>query len=161
MLFCTPPGFRIFERHWPDCFMLGYTVSHSSNEPLAGVCTLPVLFFIQFKFHWILLLRVQLRIRQHWFRGWLGAEQATRHYLNQCWPRTMTPHGTTTLIARLVGPTWGPPGADRTQVGPMLAPRPYLGRPLLWDHCDGSNHATGLIHKSQNAPVPFPTTPHS
>ena len=28
----------------------------------------------------------------------------------------------TSLIARLMGPTWGPSGADRTQVGPMLAP---------------------------------------
>ena len=28
----------------------------------------------------------------------------------------------TTLIARFMGPTWGLPGADRTQVGPMLAP---------------------------------------
>ena len=27
----------------------------------------------------------------------------------------------TTLIARFMGPTWGPSGADRTQVGPMLA----------------------------------------
>ena len=27
-----------------------------------------------------------------------------------------------TLIARFLGPTLGPPGADRTQVGPMLAP---------------------------------------
>ena len=26
------------------------------------------------------------------------------------------------LIARFLGPTWGPPGADRTQVGPILAP---------------------------------------
>ena len=26
------------------------------------------------------------------------------------------------LISRFVGPTWGPPGADRTQVAPMLAP---------------------------------------
>ena len=26
------------------------------------------------------------------------------------------------LIARFLGPTWGPPGADGTQVGPMLAP---------------------------------------
>ena len=26
------------------------------------------------------------------------------------------------LIARFIGPTWGPYGADRTQVGPMLAP---------------------------------------
>ena len=27
-----------------------------------------------------------------------------------------------TLIARFMGPTWGPSGADGTQVGPMLAP---------------------------------------
>ena len=27
-----------------------------------------------------------------------------------------------TLTARFMGTTWGPPGADRTQVGPMLAP---------------------------------------
>ena len=27
-----------------------------------------------------------------------------------------------TLIARFMGPTWGPSGADRIQVGPMLAP---------------------------------------
>ena len=27
-----------------------------------------------------------------------------------------------TLIARFMGPTWGPSGADRTQVGPMSAP---------------------------------------
>ena len=26
------------------------------------------------------------------------------------------------LIARFMGPTWGPSGADRTQVGPMMAP---------------------------------------
>ena len=32
------------------------------------------------------------------------------------------------LIARFMGPTWGPPGADRTEVGPMLAPWTfYLG----------------------------------
>ena len=28
----------------------------------------------------------------------------------------------TKQIAKFVGPTWGPSGADRTQVGPMLAP---------------------------------------
>ena len=28
----------------------------------------------------------------------------------------------TPLKKRYMGPTWGPPGADRTQVGPMLAP---------------------------------------
>ena len=32
------------------------------------------------------------------------------------WKRLKTP------IARFMGPTWGPSGADRTQVGPMLVP---------------------------------------
>ena len=37
-----------------------------------------------------------------------------------------------TLIARFMGPTWGPSGADRTQVGPMLAHELcYLGTYLL------------------------------
>ena len=36
-------------------------------------------------FHRKLFLRVQLTIFQHWFRWWLGAGQATSHYLNQWW----------------------------------------------------------------------------
>ena len=36
-----------------------------------------------------------------------------------------------TLIARFMGPTWGPTGADRTQVGPMLAPWTLLSGTLL------------------------------
>ena len=39
----------------------------------------------QFKFHWSLFPRAQLTIFQHWFRYWLGAVQATSHYLNQWW----------------------------------------------------------------------------
>ena len=34
------------------------------------------------KFHWNLFTGVQLTISQHWFRWWVGAEQATRQYLN-------------------------------------------------------------------------------
>ena len=37
------------------------------------------------KFLWSLFLRVQLTIIQHCFRSWLGAVQATSHYLNQWW----------------------------------------------------------------------------
>ena len=36
-------------------------------------------------FHWSLFLRFQLMIFQHGFRKWLGAYQATSHYLNQWW----------------------------------------------------------------------------
>ena len=33
---------------------------------------------------------VACRFSQCWFRLWLGAEQATSHNLNQCWPRSLT-----------------------------------------------------------------------
>ena len=39
----------------------------------------------------------------------------------------------TALIERLMGPTWGPSGADRTQVGPMLASWTLLSGCLLPD----------------------------
>ena len=39
----------------------------------------------QLKYHWCLFLMLQLTISQHWFRLWLGAGQATSHYLNQWW----------------------------------------------------------------------------
>ena len=47
-------------------------------------------FVFWFEFHWSLFLRVQLTISQHWFRKWLGADQATSHYLKQCWPSSPT-----------------------------------------------------------------------
>ena len=34
-------------------------------------------------FHWSLFLWFWLTISQHWFRQWLGADQATSHFLNQ------------------------------------------------------------------------------
>ena len=37
------------------------------------------------------------------------------------------------LIKRFMGPTWGPSGADRTQVGPMLAPWTLLSGLLCHD----------------------------
>ena len=36
-------------------------------------------------FHWSLFLRFKLTTFQHWFRKWLGADQATSHCLNQWW----------------------------------------------------------------------------
>ena len=43
------------------------------------------IYEFRLKFHWSKLLRVQLTISQHWFREWLGADQATSHCLNQWW----------------------------------------------------------------------------
>ena len=43
------------------------------------------MFEFRLKFHWSLFPRVQFTIFQPWFRWWLGAVQATSHYLNQWW----------------------------------------------------------------------------
>ena len=43
------------------------------------------MYEFRLRFHWRLFLRVQLIIFQHWLRLWLGADQATSHYLNQWW----------------------------------------------------------------------------
>ena len=40
----------------------------------------------------------------------------------QCWSQACYPRHIASLIARFTGPTWGPSGADRTEVGSMLAP---------------------------------------
>ena len=37
------------------------------------------------KLHWSLFVRIQLIIYQHWFWSWLGAYQATSHYLDRWW----------------------------------------------------------------------------
>ena len=42
------------------------------------------------RFHWSLFLRVQLTIFHHWFRLWLGADQATSHFLERWWPCLLT-----------------------------------------------------------------------
>ena len=48
------------------------------------------------------------------------------------------------LIARFTGPIWGPPGTDRTQVGPMLAPWSLLSGMLwlIWSHFAYSIYST-------------------
>ena len=43
------------------------------------------MFKFRLRFQWSLFPRVQLTIFQHWVRWWLGAGQATSHYLNQWW----------------------------------------------------------------------------
>ena len=45
------------------------------------------------------------------------------------------------LIARFMGPTWHPPGADRTQAGPMWA---------SWKLLSGSSMRTGWNYEGQN-----------
>ena len=44
----------------------------------------------RFKLHWNMFPGIQLTISQHGFRRWLGAEQATSHYLDQWSPSLLT-----------------------------------------------------------------------
>ena len=68
-------------------------LTHWGRDQMAAISqtTLSIAFswmkMLEFRlnFHWSLFLRVPLTIFQHWFRSWLGAVQATSHYLNQWW----------------------------------------------------------------------------
>ena len=42
------------------------------------------MYELRLKFHWS-FLRAQITTSQHWKWKWLGADQATSHYLNQWW----------------------------------------------------------------------------
>ena len=55
-------------------------------------------------------------------------------------------HNETALIARIMGQTWGPTGADRTQVGPMLAPWTLLSGWWLVPLSSLAPSAVGVYH---------------
>ena len=69
------------------------------------------------------------------------------------------------LIARFLGTTWGPAGADRTQVGPMLAQWTLLSGIILQYTCDDHTFLYGSDHfKHSNivhGPVYFTTSLHT
>ena len=68
-------------------------------------------FLFWFEFHWNFFLEVQMALSYHLVQ--IGVEQAA------------------TQIAKLMGPTWGPPGCCQPQMGPMLASWTLLsGKPL-------------------------------
>ena len=75
----------------------------------------------------------QLQVPPYWLPCWwfIFTWQDDRATRGASWKYT-------TLISRFMGPTWGPSGADRTQVGPMLAPWTLLSG---WSLCGkGSAH---------------------
>ena len=75
------------------CYIRTASLTHWGRDKIATISqtTLSNAFswmkMVEFrlKFHWSLFIRVQLTIFQHWFRWWLGADQATSHYLKQRW----------------------------------------------------------------------------
>ena len=74
-------------------YSMDYALTHWGRDKMATIFQTTFwnafswmkMFEYRLKFHWNLFLRVQLIIFQHWFRWWLGAVQATSHYLNQWW----------------------------------------------------------------------------
>ena len=70
------------------------------------------------------------------------------HYKPCCWLYRMTPQ-----IAKLMGPTWGPPGSCRPQMDPMLAPWTLLSGMLssMWKHFIDQCHLN--LKKKKNEDV--------
>ena len=67
----------------------------------------------------------------------------------------------TTQIAKFMGPTWGPPGSCRPQMGPMLAPWTLLSGQLInclicklfWLTTNGNQNFASLALCEENLPV--------
>ena len=80
--------------------------------------------------------------------GWTAGCQAAE--LN--WTASKPP-----LTTRFMGPTWGPPGADRTQVAPMLAPWTLLSGSIrtIQGYC--SMVVLGHCPPGQSPPRTLPT----
>ena len=76
-------------------------------------------FDFSFKSHGHSFAWVQLTISQHWFINSLAPNRRLYEQIGFLFTMHIC---ATTQIARFMGLTWGPPGDDRTQVGPMLAP---------------------------------------
>ena len=79
---------------------LWYMLTHWGSHKMATILRLTfshafywmkIISFL-FEFPWNMNSGVQLLIYQHWFRWWLGADQATGHYLNQWWPSLLRIH---------------------------------------------------------------------
>ena len=70
------------------------------------------------------------------------------------WPFCPSLHVLYSQIARLMRPTWGPPGSCRPQVGPMLAPwtllsgvNPLITRYFFFSKCKFHFHAVHGLRK--------------
>ena len=80
-------------RHAHMCHLASNELTHWGRDKMPAISQTTLsnsfswmkMLEFRLKFHWNLFLRVQLTIFQHWFRWWLGADQATSHYLNQWW----------------------------------------------------------------------------
>ena len=74
---------------WPnECLLIHWgreKMDAISQTMLSNTFSWMKMSWFRLKFHWGLFLRVQLMTSQHWFRYWLGADQATSHCLNQWW----------------------------------------------------------------------------
>ena len=65
--------------------------------------------------------------RKYWQRSWSETMFRNLHYVSQTTlRRTPGMMRNITQIAKFMGPTWGPPGSCRPQMGPMLASRTLL-----------------------------------
>ena len=70
---------------------------------------------------------------QAWWYWWYGTWNLKSHH-EELWHQSEKEINISmTLIARFMGPTWVPSGADRTHVGPMLAPWTLLSGELKHD----------------------------
>ena len=155
-LFCFSSVVRQSSWYQVDCELLWYlkyiyicTTSPNENVtcPMNNMIKFILWEIIEPSFHLARLLNSLIVCPvlelQFWycrvlsFRGTATlTSQQVRCFLDASFSRSVT-----TQIARFMGPTWGPPGSCRPQVGPMLAPQTLLsGQFKAWPRKPGHGY---------------------
>ena len=100
--------------------------------------------------HVVQSLQLIWRLGTRWWNLWPPALQMSCSDLTE-----------RSQIAKFMGPTWGPPGSCRPQIGPMLAPWSLLsGMGHQGSPWSLSNSCQRVIHYSQQAVQIIVTIPH-
>ena len=118
-------------------------------------------YCVWLKYHYSLFMNVPLAVSRHCFRHWLGIiwamwvyvkyEQTTvKSDLLLCWMPPLSDY--TDSDSKVHGANMGPSGADRTQVGPMLAPLTLLSGECINDQTGSHSH---IIRFASNIPTHF------
>ena len=113
----------VFKINIPALMLIGiYWIHPVHSSILASVCQWSIVYTLLCLIFWIDYFHILPKRSLTWECMLLVITCGLTYKVKviQLWLHNRT--AKISLIARFMGPTWGPSGADRTQVGPMLAP---------------------------------------
>ena len=137
-LSCKKMHLKMSSGKCPPFYPCHNILTHGGRDKMADIFqttfsnafSLMKIYEFSIRFHWSLFLRFKSTIFQHWFRWWLGADQATSHCLNQWWFNYWRIYASLGLneLTKVLD-TWG----TWKSMGIRCTPDIFPWRPLPWN----------------------------